>query len=313
MIETVPGKWAARIEVSGVEPEPATFVPYGVIQGARPGPQVAVVAGVHGTELVTQDAAQVLWRETSPEEVRGSLTVVFVADVLAAQSGIPGANPVDRRNLNRVWPGSAAGTLSERLTARLWEELLRRPEMVIDLHGGEWTEEVDPFAIVHPSGDANLDARARGAAVAMGLPYVQFTSGDGKLSGEVSRNGRLGLAMEVGGGGRRRAEDSDLVVAAVRGALRFVGSLDPGGAAPSAHCTMLRGADLRSSMAGVLVQAVEVAQPVEQGQTVCTVTDFDGQPMETIAAPHAGLVLLRSVARVVAPEALVATVAWAGS
>lgn len=304
-------KRTARLEVPGNGVGPDTFVPFGVVHGDASGPRVAVVAGVHGTELVTQDAVLALWRELSAEQVRGSVTVVFVADVLAAQAGIPGANPVDGRNLNRVWPGSSAGTFSERLAARIWKELLIQAEVVIDVHGGEWTEEVHPFAIVHSSGDAVRDRRTVELASQMGLPYLQTTPGEGTLSGAVSRSGSIGLAMEVGGGGRRPAAEVALVVNALRGVLAAAGSIEaPAEAAGEPSLTLSGGAQLRSSVAGVVVQSVEVGQMVESGQVLCTVTDFDGEVLETVNSPHSGRVLLRALARVVTEGALLATVGW---
>lgn len=312
MTETTAGKTTARLDVPGAGPEPATFVPYGVIQGTSRGPRVAIVAGVHGTELVTQDAVQELWKMLEPEQVRGSLTVVFVADVLAAQAGLPGANPVDGRNLNRVWPGSKDGTFSERLAARIWSELLLKSEVVVDVHGGEWVEEVHPFAIVHGSGDAARDRRVLELGSLLGLPFVQTTPGEGTLSGAVTRTGGIGLAMEVGGGGRRSAAELDLLVAALNRVLAALGSIeaDTQDKAPGT-VTLAGGVQLRSSVPGVVVCSVQVGQRVVVGEPLCTVTDFDGTVLETVASPHSGWVLLRPLARVVAAGALLATVGWA--
>jgi predicted deacylase len=306
-----PGKRTFRLEMAGNDSEPDTFVPVGVIEGTTDGPRAAVVAGVHGTELVTQDAVQALWQQLSSEQVHGSLVIVFVADVLAAQAGIPGANPIDRRNFNRFWPGSAEGTYSERLEARLWSELLSEPSVVIDVHGGEWTEEVRPFALVHPSGDGDRDREALRLAVAMGLPYVQGTAGEGTLSGAVIRSGRIGLALEVGGGGRRGKGDLDQIVMALKGALAAAGSIEAPRAPEAEPSVVLAGGQhLTSPVGGVLVQAVELGQRVQPGETVCTVTDFGGEVLATITAPRSGQILLRTLARVVVEGSVVATLGW---
>jgi len=305
------GKRTFRLEIAGSGSEPDTFVPVGIIEGSTDGPRAAVVAGVHGTELVTQDAVQVLWQQLSSEQVHGSLVLVFVADVLAAQAGIPAANPVDRRNFNRFWPGSAEGSYSERLEARLWSELLSQPDVVIDVHGGEWTEEVRPFALVHPSGDEDRDREALRLAVAMGLPYVQSTAGEGTLSGAVIRSGRIGLALEVGGGGRRSESDVNQIVMALKGALAAAGSIEHAQAPNADRSVVLAGGEhLRSEVGGVLVQAVELGQRVQAGETVCTVTDFGGETLATITAPRSGQILLRSLARVVVDGSVVATLGW---
>lgn len=312
MTETTAAKRTARLDIPGTGQEPATFVPYGVIQGSAPGPRVAIVAGVHGTELVTQDAVQELWKSLEPDQVRGSLTVIFVADVLAAQAGLPGANPVDGRNLNRVWPGAQDGTFSERLAARIWSELLLESEVVVDVHGGEWVEDVHPFAIVHASGDAARDHRALELGSLLGLPFVETTPGEGTLSGSVARTGGIGLAMEVGGGGRRSTEERALLVAALQRVLAALGSIEGNSQDQAPSTVSLSGAvQLRSSVAGVVVSSVQAGQTVAVGELLCTVTDFDGTVLETVLAPHSGWVLLRPLARVVAAGALLATVGWA--
>ncbi len=302
-----------RIHIHGGDDAPDSFVPYGTVSGAEGGPRVAIVAGVHGTELVTQDAVQMLWQQLDPQSLRGSLTVVFVADVLAAQAGLPGVNPVDGRNLNRVWPGSDRGSYSERLAFRLWSELLSQPEFVIDVHGGEWTEEVIPFALVHATGDSGRDQRARELASQMRLPYLQTTAGEGTLSGAVARSGRVGLALEVGGGGRRSQADIDQVLLALRGVLEAVGSIEVALAPAAGETRILSGGEqLRTSVAGVAVPQVRLGDAVAGGQKLFVITDFDGEPLEEIKATRAGTVLLRSLGRVVAAGSLVATVGWSG-
>jgi len=300
-----------HLDIPGGDGEPDTYVPVGVIEGLTTGPSAAVVAGVHGTEWVGQDAVQALWRELTPESIHGSLTVIFAADVVAAAAGSPGVTPFDRRNLNRVWPGAADGTWSERLAARLWDQLLGGPEVVIDIHGGEWTEEVNAFGLVHPTGADALDQRILQIAKRMGLPFIAMTEGIGTLSGAVARDGRIGLAMEVGGGGRRPAEDVDIIVGAVRGALAAAGSLDDRGPSLGVPAVVFdKGQMVKSPADGVMVPAVEVGQQVTQGDTLATIHGFDGTLLHTVLSPASGLVLLRSVARVVAPGSLVVSLGW---
>jgi N-alpha-acetyl-L-2,4-diaminobutyrate deacetylase len=183
--------------------------------------------------------------------------------------------------------------------------------MVIDVHGGEWTEECDAFGLVHPTGAAALDERILQVAQRMGLPFIAMTEGVGTLSGAVARDGRIGVAMEVGGGGRRPVQGADVIVAAVRGALAALGSIDdraPGTAAPAV--VLDKGEMVKSPADGVMVPAVEVGQRVSEGETVATIHGFDGTLLHTVAAPAAGLVLLRSVARVVTPGSILVSLGW---
>jgi N-alpha-acetyl-L-2,4-diaminobutyrate deacetylase len=190
--------------------------------------------------------------------------------------------------------------------------LLGGPEVVIDIHGGEWTEEVNAFGLVHPTGADALDQHILQLAQRMGLPFIAMTEGVGTLSGAVARDGRVGLAMEVGGGGRRTREDVGIIVRAIRGALAAAGSLDEGEPGSGGPAIVLdKGEMVRSPADGVLVPAVEVGQRVTQGETLATIHGFDGTLLHTVASPAAGMVLLRSVARVVAPGSLLVSLGWA--
>ena len=123
------------------EDSPAT-VPVGIIRGAHPGPQTVLITGQHGTELMAQDLLEETYNRCRPAEMSGTVTVVFCLDWLAAEQGVPARNPRDGKNLNRVWPGRPDGSYSERLAHQVWSELVAPSAAVIDLHGGEWDEQI---------------------------------------------------------------------------------------------------------------------------------------------------------------------------
>src|SRR5438270_1211849 len=56
--------------------DPATDVPVIVINGARPGPTLALVAGAHGTEYASIIALEKLAQSTAPSEVSGTLIIL---------------------------------------------------------------------------------------------------------------------------------------------------------------------------------------------------------------------------------------------
>ncbi len=286
-------------------------VTVGVIVGSEPGPSGAVVAGIHGTELVGQDAALALWRDTQPQDVRGTLTVVFVANVHAAETACPAMSPADGVNFNRVWPGSEGGTWSARAVARLWAEVLHAPNVVIDVHGGEWVEEGVPFALAHRGVDGTVDPTILRIAQAMELPYVLVTAGTGTLTSAVARDGRIGVAMEVGGRGRRARRERMTALGAIRGALHAAGVLATEPAVHFGAPHVLDGSEIvRATRGGVMVSRVQAGQRVAKGDALATVHTFDGRPIETVTSPTAAVVMLRSVARVIAPGAMIASLGW---
>jgi predicted deacylase len=117
--------------------------------------------------------------------------------------------------------------------------------------------------------------------------------------------------MEIAGAGRRDIAETELAKSAVRRALEAADVLRPRSGDVVSPTVALAGSDaIRTEKGGVLLSLVEVGQDVLVDQELCTITDFDGEPLESIRAPRSGRLLLRSVARVVSPGALVAKVGW---
>src|SRR5262249_42231781 len=115
---------------------PSSFVPFTVIHGAAPGPILALVAGVHGLEYIPSLALQRLRDAIDPATLRGTVLMVHAANVPSFLGRTIYYSPVDGQNLNRVFPGNASGTLSERIAEVITREIIARATHVIDLHGG---------------------------------------------------------------------------------------------------------------------------------------------------------------------------------
>src|SRR5262249_32087833 len=77
------GQRASGVLARPPGPGAGVHVPVAVIHGAWPGPVLAVVAGVHGTEFASIVAAERLIDRIDPTDVTGTLVIVPVANVLS--------------------------------------------------------------------------------------------------------------------------------------------------------------------------------------------------------------------------------------
>ena len=90
-------------------------VPLCVICGPRPGKTVVAIGGTHGDEYEGPVGLKNLIRETSAEAVTaGRLIVLPVLNVPAFQAA-QRHSPLDGANMNRVFPGDAHGTITQRI------------------------------------------------------------------------------------------------------------------------------------------------------------------------------------------------------
>ncbi|MCC9166528.1 succinylglutamate desuccinylase/aspartoacylase family protein [Pontibacter sp. XAAS-A31] len=92
-----------------------TVIPVTVFHGAKKGPVLGITAGVHGLEYAPIMASQQLPKHLGPAVMSGTVILVHMANVPAFLHRALMVNPVDGKNLNRVFPGKPDGTLTEQI------------------------------------------------------------------------------------------------------------------------------------------------------------------------------------------------------
>ena len=83
---------------------------------------------------------------------------VFIVNVPGWEAAETFANPMDGQNLNRIFPGNTSGTVSFVMAHRVVELLANWGKWHIDMHGGDASEWLNPFAIYHRTGKAEVDS-----------------------------------------------------------------------------------------------------------------------------------------------------------
>lgn len=103
-----------------------------VVHGKRPGPTLFISAAVHGDEIIGVEIARRVLGASQLDTLKGTLLVVPIVNTfgfLNHSRYMP-----DRRDLNRCFPGSAAGSLAGRLAHLFMTEIVARSDIGIDLH-----------------------------------------------------------------------------------------------------------------------------------------------------------------------------------
>lgn len=283
-------------------------IPVGVAIGDEDGPCLAVLGGVHGSEYAARNAVVEFWNEIDVSKIRGSVRVVLCADTAALEGHSAYVNPIDGKNLNRVWPGDPDGTLTERIAHAITTEVISHSDAVIDVHGGEWDEDIGCFIITHSTGDSDLDKRTLDFAMALGFTYVEVTDANGPVlgtgtgSGEAMKGGRPGLTLEGGGMGISERRYVDVHKYGLRNALRYLGIADGDPVWWGGESVKLdHGVLMKTTKGGVYEPAVSVGQWIEEGEVFARVRDYAGNVIEEITAPEGGTVLDMIIAQGIKP------------
>src|SRR5712692_9580002 len=94
--------------------DPGTRIPVSVARGVGSGPVLALIAGTHGYEYTSILALQRVRQRLDPARMRGAVILVHMANPPCFYGRRIYYGP-DGKNLNRVYPGRADGTISERI------------------------------------------------------------------------------------------------------------------------------------------------------------------------------------------------------
>jgi hypothetical protein len=117
---------SAALALAARGDDPGATIPFTVVHGTTDGPVLALVAGTHGMEYVPIVALQRLRSSIDPAALRGTVVMVHVANMPSFLGRTIYYSPADGQNLNRVFPGKADGTLSERIADTITRAVIAR-------------------------------------------------------------------------------------------------------------------------------------------------------------------------------------------
>lgn len=306
----VPGRMTTGVLSVPAGSDAGTDIPVMVVQGRRPGPTVAIVAGLHGTEYAGVLAVVRFARELDPATLSGTVILVPLANVASFERLTARLNPVDGKNMNRVFPGDSAGTQSERVAYYLRTRVLERSDAAIDVHGGDLDESLRHYSFVVYTGNAAQDSVSVRMALGLGYDHLiryRMSSGDPKqaimLATAAAVLGKPTITVEAGFAGTAQLEDVGALVDGFRGALGALGMVDAPEHTASRPVWLDKTAFVTSEHGGIFQPSVERGAYVAAGTLLGQVTNYYGADRYEVRAPVAGVVLyVRAVPAIAAGD-----------
>ena len=126
-------KTILRVEISTDEKGEAVQQTLLVIRGNKDGPILLLTGGVHGDEFEGPQTIMNLFHEIEPEKLSGSLVGLVIANEPAYEDANR-CNPIDGKNLARVFPGDPKGSVTEQIAYWMGEILISKADYYIDFH-----------------------------------------------------------------------------------------------------------------------------------------------------------------------------------
>jgi len=274
-----------------------TRIPVSVVHGARAGKVLALVAGTHGYEYTSILALQRVLPRLDPARMSGSVILVHMAGPPTFYGRRIYYGP-DGKNLNRVYPGRADGTVSDRIADQLTREVIDQATHVADLHCGDGNESLRPYSYWQVSGNREVDEASKQMVLAFGLDHIVVDRERPKdparsmyTSNTAVLRGKPALTTESGGMG---LTDEPSVRAQEAGALSLIahlGIMDAPSVRVERPVWIDRSEVLRAATTGIWHPVVEKMQSVAQGTLIGRVTDPFGKVLQEVRAPFAGEIL----------------------
>ncbi|MDA8344825.1 MAG: M14 family metallopeptidase [Thermaerobacter sp.] len=266
-------------------------IPYTDVRGAADGPTLLLSGGVHGGEYPGIAAAIEIARRLEPGEIKGRVIVLHLTNPPAFWGRSQYYNPLDGKNLNRCFPGDAAGSASERMAARVIA-VLREADYWIDMHGGDIHEALVPFTIFSDYGKEEVRRTAQAMAEAYGIPrLIRSASVAGGSYAAAAELGVPAILPEAGQLGQLDPCNQGIHEQGVLNVLRLLGMLSGSTTLHLSPQIYTRFVWSRAPQAGFWRSRVHPGERVEAGAIGGVLHDVYGDLLHEIAVPETGEVL----------------------
>ena len=280
-LEVKPGE-----RVTGYLPVPGLSLklPVTLLCGAGEGKQVLITGGTHGAEFLGVEVAMRLARELDPAKMNGNVAIVHPANVAYV-------GPYDGKNLNRVYPGKACGTVSERIAYVISNELLRHSDFYIDLHSGDIHETLTPYVIHSQLGNEECNRISAEASALWGAKYHVYSTGATGALGWAATQNIPGCLPEIGEGARWTEEEVAFFSTGAKNVLSYLQVISDPIVSLGESRQLLPMDVIMCDVQGCWYPAFRPGEAVKKGECVGSIRDFFGNVLKEYYAPKDGVVL----------------------
>jgi predicted deacylase len=264
-------------------------------RGRHSGPSLCVTSAIHGDEVNSVEIARRTFQSVDVANLSGMLIVLPAVN----SYGFRTANRYmpDRRDLNRVFPGSPNGSVAAIVASVVFSTIVENCSYLIDLHTGS------NFRTNLPQLRVDIEQpRAVELAKAFGVGIIVPGAGPaGSLRREASRRGIAAIIYEAGPPYIFREADIQMGTDGIRNAMSHLGMIPPRQKKVAAAKRLGGSHWLRvpRGQGGIYLSVVQLGDVVAKGQLVATVTDPVTDEIHEIRSEEAGVVVGMALPKVV--------------
>lgn len=174
-----------------------------ILRGHREGPTLGLFGTSHGDEAYAIEIIRATLAQLNPAEVRGTILAIPVGNPVAFESFTrttgQGMN-TDKNNMNRVFPGSPDGWLTEQIAHSISSQFVPQLDYLIDYHCGGLETGIDYILMEEREGEAGRISLELSRLYGTELLFQMKTPAHGgTLSEHAHSRGIPTVVAELGG------------------------------------------------------------------------------------------------------------------
>lgn len=268
-------------------------IPVIIINGAHDGPILWLNGGTHGDEAEGAISIFKLLEKLDASTMRGAVVACPVMNVEAFLTASRG-NPADgfTYDMNRIYPGNAAGYSTDRVAAAHFDAMLPTCDLQINIHSGG-----DHSFLTSVMFTADTPA-CRELGASMGPIWnmlMTSPSGAGNPSGQLVKQGKAAISIELGGLCRTLTADFHEVGDTLRDSylnvMRHYNMIE-GEAQYAGTWNVGHQETVLASGTGMWVgeRTLEFLSPMKAGEPLGILYNLHGEVIERVVTPCEGMI-----------------------
>lgn len=275
-------------------PDTDITIPATLLCGRKAGRTITISAGVHSREYIGIETLIRLAQELTPEMVQGTILLLHCCNYKGFLSRSSDVMPQDGKNLNRVFPGAADGTPTQKLAAFLESEIIGHTDYLVDLHSGGFCEALTPHVYYHGAAAPNVCAVSRRIAELSGAEYLVRSETKNGFYSHAGQCGVPAIILERGGCGLLQEEEVQQDLADVKNILRGLGFLQDLPAKIFPHRLAQNGHYLNAPASGCWYPKKQPGDRLKTGELLGEIRSIYGETLFRISAEADGVLLYQT-------------------
>jgi len=268
------------------------------IVGQKPGPRLAIIAGIHVNETSSIEAVIRLQRMIDPNTLKGRISIIPIVNLPAVPVRSQYVCPLDDKNINFSFPGRSDGTFSEAIAYALLNDWANDADCFVDLHGGDLCEQVSHFMVVQRTGDQAFDAhnlaiaQCFDAEIIASIDPSHLDQPARSVTGRAKR-GQYAAFAEAGRIGLIEEENVAFHLDGLLRLLKHLGMTERAPAKSRQAVIITRYHWIPAPVDGFFRYHIEPGRHVSKGTLMATAENTYGEEIARVTAPEDGHILWR--------------------